>query len=141
MHSWADRPPQKTKQASNPTHNRPFASATPRPSTPSRAIYEVPIVAAAVHRAVPGAEEACMVGRAERALMPSWMDMPGWPGWPDAAFEADAAAAGRPTAAREQSASTLHSSPSLLAASHLCLLVTEGADAVGCAEGLTPRVE
>lgn len=54
---------------------------------------KVPIVVAAVHRAALEAEEACMVGRAERALMPSWMDVPGWP---DAAFEADAAAADDP---------------------------------------------
>ena len=97
MHPWADRGVYCRHLRQLSKHRIPgtiaFASATPRPSTPSRAIYEVPIVVAAVHRAVLEAEEACMVGRAERALMPSWMDVPGWP---DAAFEADAAAADDP---------------------------------------------
>lgn len=111
------------------------ASATPRAPAVRGAIHEVPVIVAAVHLLVPGAEPTGVVHRAERALMPSQMDMP------ETTTTTTGVAATVPSArGATHSRSALHEAPCLPAAAHTRGAIAEEACAMGCTKRSAPSI-
>merc|ERR1711915_876249 len=111
------------------------ASATPRRLAARGAIHEVPIIIAAVHLLVRGAKPTGVVGSAERALMPSPMDMP------NTTTTNTREAATSPSArGTTHGRSALHEAPCVLAAAHSRGAIAKEACAMGRAKRSAPSL-